>query len=244
MQLVRLIGSFALLLSPLGIARQYNVLTPLTQVLRGVDVSHYQKQIEWDSVAVKEPIDFAFVKATEGHDYVDSLFCRNWDALRRHGIRRGAYHFFRAYGCGEEQARNFLQQVEFQPGDLAPVLDIERTDGIAPEIMIQEAQIWLHAVEKELGIKPIIYTGLNFYETRLKGHFDHYPLWIARYANEAPLLTTGKRWDFWQYSNEGCLEGISQKVDLNVFPGTPAMMERLCWYPPTPEILEAKAVAP
>lgn len=240
MLLLRLFGFLTLLHLPLGTGKTGMVEVP-AEVLRGVDVSHYQKRIEWDSLVVKEPIDFAFVKATEGQDYVDSLFCRNWDSLRKHGIRRGAYHFFRAYGCGEDQARHFLDRVEFEPGDLAPVLDIERLDGIAPEIMIQEATIWLDCVEKHLGVKPIIYTGMNFYENYLKGHFDHHPLWIARYNEEAPLLTSGKRWDFWQYSNEGCLEGISEKVDLNVFPGNTAMMEKLCWYPKETQTLEARA---
>ncbi|MBL7779606.1 MAG: glycoside hydrolase family 25 protein [Saprospiraceae bacterium] len=239
----RLLGSLVLLLHPLGTGMQGTCVSP-AKVMRGVDVSHYQKRIEWDSVAVKEPIDFAFVKATEGHEYVDSLFCRNWDSLRKHGIRRGAYHFFRAYGCGEEQARNFLQCVDFQPGDLAPVLDLERTDGVDPDVMIQEASVWLQYVEKQLGVKPIIYSGFHFYENYLKGHFDHYPLWIARYADEAPLLTSGKRWDFWQYSNEGCLEGISQKVDLNVFPGTPEMLEKLCWYPVKEEETAEARVTP
>lgn len=241
MLFIRLLCSFAFLFHPLGMGKPGVVEAP-AMVLRGVDVSHYQKRIEWDSLVVKEPIDFAFVKATEGQDYVDSLFCRNWDSLRKHGIRRGAYHFFRAYGCGEDQAKHFLDRVEFEPGDLAPVLDLERTDGMEPEIMIQEATIWLQCVEKQLGIKPIIYTGFHFYEKFLKGHFDHYPLWIARYNDEAPLLTSGKRWDFWQYSNAGCLEGISEKVDLNVFPGTPAMMEKLCWYPQATETLEANVM--
>jgi lysozyme len=207
--------------------------------MHGVDVSHHQKKIEWDSVAIKEPIDFAFVKATEGGDFVDSLFCENWENLKRLGIRRGAYHFFRAYGCGDEQANLFLSLVEMQPGDLAPVLDIERLDGIAPEVMVEQAHVWLDIVERQLGIKPIIYTNQHFYEKYLAGHFDHFPLWIARYSTERPALTTGKQWDIWQYANDGCIDGISQKVDLNVFPGTPAMLERLCWYPEN-----AAAVAP
>jgi len=206
-------------------------MTAPVMELQGVDVSHYQKEIEWDTVTTKQDLDFAFVKATEGHDYRDSLFCRNWENLNRLGIRRGAYHFFRAYGCGYEQAQNFLQFVEMRPGDLAPVLDIERTDGIAPEIMIEEARTWLDIVESNLGIRPIIYTNQFFYETYLAGHFDNYPLWIARYSEERPLLTTGKRWDFWQYSSEGCLDGISKKVDLNIFPGNQAMLDRLCWFP-------------
>lgn len=204
---------------------------PPVMELQGVDVSHHQKEIEWDTVIARQNLDFAFVKATEGHNHFDTLFCHNWENLRRLGIRRGAYHFFRAYGCGYEQAQNFLQTVEMEPGDLAPVLDIERTDGIAPEIMIEEARIWLDIVESNLGIRPIIYTNQFFYETYLAGHFENYPLWIARYSDESPLLTTGKRWNIWQYSNEGCLDGISKKVDLNIFPGNLAMLDRFCWFP-------------
>lgn len=196
-----------------------------------MDVSHYQKEIEWDTVVARQTLDFAFVKATEGHEYQDSMFCHNWDALRRLGIRRGAYHFFRAYGCGVEQAINFLQTVDMQPGDLAPVLDIERTDGVSPETMIEEANIWLQLVESHLGIKPIIYTNQYFYETYLAGHFEEYPLWIARYSDERPLLATGKKWAIWQYSNEGCIDGICKKVDLNIFPGTSDMLDQLCWFP-------------
>lgn len=219
------------LFAPQGDSLSDNVPQPVVMQLRGVDVSHHQKKIEWDSVATKERVDFAFVKATEGHDFVDSLFCRNWDDLRRLGIRRGAYHFFRAYGCGDEQANHFLSQVEMMPGDLAPVLDIEILDGIEPEIMVQEAHIWLQIVEKELGVKPIIYSNQHFYERYLAGHFDDNPLWVARYSYEKPFLATGKNWDFWQFSNEGCIEGICKKVDLNVFPGTHEMLDRLCWYP-------------
>lgn len=242
--MLRYLCSFMLLLAPFQGVKKCSVPFAPQSALRGVDVSHYQKEIEWDMVAAVHPVDFAFVKATEGHDYVDSLFCRNWESLQMHGIRRGAYHFFRAYGCGEEQADNFLSHVEMHPGDLAPVLDIERTDGIDPKIMLEEARIWLHRVEASLAIKPIIYTNQHFYDDFLAGQFDDYPLWIARYSQESPLLTDGKTWDIWQYANDGCVDGISQKVDLNVFPGTPEMLERLCWYPVTPASDVAPASAP
>lgn len=237
----RIVSIFLLGAAPfLGPDRPVEVAPPVQSAsLHGVDVSHYQKRIEWDTVVAKERVDFAFVKATEGHDYSDSLFCRNWDALERLGVRRGAYHFFRAYGCGEEQALHFLRTVEMRPGDLAPVLDIERTDGIAPEIMRQEAAIWLQMVEKHLQVKPIIYSNQNFYERHLAGHFDDYPLWVARYSDEEPCLDSGKLWAIWQYSNKGCLEGISQLVDVNVFPGTPAMLEQLCWRPAATETIAA-----
>ena len=41
--------------------------------VRGVDVSHYQGDIDWEKMAA-ENIDFAYIKATEGSRYVDERF--------------------------------------------------------------------------------------------------------------------------------------------------------------------------
>ena len=199
--------------------------------LKGIDVSHYQEAIEWDTVVAKQRLDFVFVKCTEGSTYVDSLYCQNWTELGRLGVRRGAYHFFRAYGCGEEQAEHFLATADLQPGDFAPVLDIESTSGVSAEIMIEEARAWLRTVEARLGVKPIIYSNHFFYQQYLAGQLDDYPLWIARYSDDAPCLTGGKCWNIWQYSNQGCYDGICREVDVNVFHGTPEMLDELCWKP-------------
>ena len=228
---MRLLSMIVCLLLPLWGTPSSGYIDAPVATLQGIDVSHYQKQIEWDSLVQKHDIHFAFVKATEGSNYTDSLFCRNWESLQALGVRRGAYHYFRAYGCGFEQALHFLQTVELQPGDLAPVLDLESTDNMPPDVMLQEASIWLQTVEASLNVRPIIYTNQNFYEKYLAGVFDNHPLWIARYADQAPILSGGNRWHFWQYSNEGCLDGISEKVDLDVFRGTPEMLDRLCWFP-------------
>jgi lysozyme len=199
--------------------------------LTGIDVSHHQQRINWDTVASRRAVDFAFVKATEGRDFTDSLFCHNWEDLRRLGIRRGAYHFFRPQGCGDEQARHFLATIDMYPGDMAPVLDVETTDGMPSEIMITEMRVWLQMVEERLRVRPIIYTNQFFYEKYLAGIFDRYPLWVAKYSSEIPLLTNNKAWDLWQYDNQGCIDGISRRVDLNIFEGTSDMFERLCLQP-------------
>lgn len=201
-------------------------------IVRGIDVSHHQKRIEWDTLQAKEPVGFAFVKATEGSDFSDSLYCYNWEALQRLQIKRGAYHFFRGYGCGVEQATHFLRTVEMQAGDLPPVLDIETLDGVIPGAVVEEAKIWLQTVENALGIQPIIYTNQHFYE-RFLAHagLEQYPLWIARYSDERPLLSNGRKWAFWQHTNEGCLEGICQKVDMNIFLGTAEMLQEMSWQP-------------
>ncbi len=228
---MRLLYLLLCLLTPLWGRKSTGSIDAPAAVLQGIDVSRYQHYIDWPTVAEKNNLEFAFVKATEGSDFTDSLFCRNWDMLREMGIRRGAYHFFRSYGCGHDQALHFLQTVELEPGDLAPVLDLETTDAMPPEIMLEEARVWLQSVERSLNVRPVIYTNQHFYERYLAGVFDQYPLWIARYSDQAPMLTGGAYWHFWQYSNTGCLDGISEKVDLNVFRGTPQMLDRLCWFP-------------
>src|SRR5437867_1330928 len=67
--------------------------SPRLSGLRGIDVSHYQGAINWDDVA-SGGISFAYIKATEGTNFVDPLFAQNWAGAEAAGLRRGAYHFF------------------------------------------------------------------------------------------------------------------------------------------------------
>ncbi|MCS6929396.1 MAG: glycoside hydrolase family 25 protein [Saprospiraceae bacterium] len=227
---MRLFALVALLLCPIRGKHDVGVLDVPSALLLGIDISHHQRRIDWQRLVENSELHFVFVKATEGGDFVDTLFAENWAILRQMGIRRGAYHYFRPNRDGVLQAQHFLKATHFEPGDLAPVLDLETTDGLHPDIVRREALEWLDYVERTLHIRPIVYTNLNFYERHLAGYFEDYPLWIARYAEGLPQLRT-HRWHFWQFTEKGRLPGIPRPVDLNVFRGTPSMLERLCWYP-------------
>ena len=168
---------------------------------------------------------FVFVKATEADDFQDSLFQYNWSALADSRLIRGAYHFFRPQISAELQANNFISMVTLSPGDLAPVLDIETLDNVAPQLVASAAAQWLSFVEVHYQIKPIVYSSMDFYEKYLKAELGDYPRWIARYNRLAPE-TEG--WKFWQYSNRGMVDGIEGDVDLNVFNGNKSDLEQLC----------------
>ncbi len=187
-------------------------------LIQGVDVSRYQLQVNWPEVAA-QGIHFAFVKATEGATHLDTLFHKNWRAIRESGLRRGAYHFYRPQTDAQLQATYFLKQVELKDGDLPPVLDIEVLDGTDPRALVNDLHTWVTIVHEHCGVAPILYTNLKFYNRYLAGHFDDYPLWIARYSNEKPVLACGREWQFWQYGNRGTLSGIDGYVDFNVFQG-------------------------
>lgn len=195
--------------------------------VHGIDVSHHQKKILWDTVAAQQ-VHFAFVKATEGVNFSDSLFCFNWSEMKRVGIKRGAYHFYRPNSSPMLQAFNFNQWVEIETGDLPPVLDVEVLDGADPLHLLSGLRTWLTLVEWRHCIKPIIYTNLKFYNTYLAGHFDDYPVWIARYNSSEPILASGRDWLFWQYGNRGTIAGIQGHVDFNVFKGDFTRLDSLC----------------
>jgi lysozyme len=196
--------------------------------VRGIDVSHYQENIDWNKVA-KQQVDFVFVKATEGNTLNDKLFCDNWEAIKAEGMHRGAYHFFRANVSPEQQALNFIRNVKMEAGDLPPVLDVETLDGSGKIQLLAGVITWLYMVEIAYGVKPVLYTNQKFYNTYLAGHFEDYPLWIARYNGiRQPNLADGRQWEFWQRHDTGKLDGIDGAVDMNVFQGSKADLEALC----------------
>ena len=195
--------------------------------VQGIDVSHYQSRIYWDSV-ISDGFSFAFVKATEGATVHDSLFCNNWDEMKRVGLRRGAYHFFRPRTSSLDQAENFMYWVELNPGDLPPVLDVEVLDEVSKAQLLAGVTSWLYQIELHYHVKPIIYTNLKFYNRYLAGHFPDYPIWIARYNWRQPVLANGRDWQFWQYGNKGSAAGIKGFVDFNVFKGSLEDLDSLC----------------
>ena len=195
--------------------------------VHGIDVSHYQSRINWDTI-VSQKISFAFVKATEGEGFSDSLFCNNWSDIKRVGIKRGAYHFFRPGISVYKQAQNFIDKVTLEEGDLPPVLDVEVADGVTDQEVIENIRTWLEVIEYHYQVRPIIYTNLKFFNRYINNNFDGYLFWIARYNTRKPYLGNGQKWQFWQYGNRGQLKGIDGFVDFNVFHGTLLELEAIC----------------
>ncbi|KLT65578.1 glycoside hydrolase family 25 protein [Pedobacter sp. BMA] len=200
----------------------FNIKIPKKYSVHGIDVSYYQGKINWPLVKeMKEDevkIRFAFIKATEGLLQVDPYFQRNWREAPKAGIVCGAYHFFRPKKSGKAQAKFFLQVVNIEKGDLPPVVDIETLDGVSPLRMRLELSDFLTYVEMKTKVRPIIYTGLKFYEDYLEDKLDNYPLWIAHYYQPKLRLAEGK-WKFWQHSDKAKINGIGHVVDFNAFSG-------------------------
>jgi lysozyme len=208
----------------------YGIWMPNDFEVHGIDVSRFQKQINWPLVRKMRDgniaIKFAFIKATEGSNFVDQQFARNWKKCRENNLARGAYHFFSTTSSGHEQALHFINHVKLLPGDLPPVLDIEKLNGQDVDEFLNEIEIWLKVIENHYKVTPIIYSNAAFYNKYLNFRFGKYPLWVAHYQNrKRPAVE--KEWQFWQHNEGGRVNGINAFVDFNVFNGTDSAFQKM-----------------
>jgi len=200
--------------------------------VRGVDVSHYQGDINWETLASQD-ISFAFIKATEGSSSVDSNFAYNYEQAQTTNLRIGAYHFFSYDSEGRTQAENFIANVEKMEGMLPPVVDLEFYGDKEINLPVREnvheqLDVLLKELEDYYGMKPMIYATEKSYSLYLSGAYKDYDIWIRNVISK-PHISDGRKWTFWQYTNRGRLKGYEGEepyIDINVFNGTEQEFER------------------
>ncbi len=186
----------------------------------GVDVSGHQGEIEWPSLAAGG-IGFAYIKATEGGDFRDKQFQRNWDGARAAGVPRGAYHFFTQCRSGADQAANFIQTVPREAGVLPPALDAEHM-GPCPRGQTVDVRgemlAFMNLIEAHYGKRPVVYVTREFDQAYLDGHFETESFWVRNLF--WPPAIRKHRWLFWQFHHRGQRRGIGGPVDLDAFRGS------------------------
>ena len=193
--------------------------------IHGIDISHHQGRIDWQTLRDKglineTPIRFIMIKATEGASRIDQNFKDNFHQAREYGFTRGAYHFYSVYSPADKQAQFFIKNVKLENGDLPPVLDVEhKPKNQTDEQFAASVLQWLDIIEKHYGIKPIIYTYYKFKVRYLNDSvFDSYPYWIAHYYVDE--VEYEGPWKFWQHTDAGRLPGIKGQVDFNIYNGS------------------------
>ncbi|MBR5502132.1 MAG: glycoside hydrolase family 25 protein [Oscillospiraceae bacterium] len=234
-----LLAAAALVICVLTLSLLPNSTLAARYAVKGVDVSSYQGDIDWQLLA-SQPISFAFIKATEGSSFTDSRFAENFYAAKQTGLVIGAYHFFSYDSAGETQAENFISAVTPFAGMLPPVIDLEFYGDYytsPPDRADVEPQLkaMLQRLERHYGQKPIIYATERSYRLYLAGDYSEYDIWL-RDVRGVPRLSDGRQWTLWQYSARGQLSGYSGKerfIDMNVFCGDEtafaAWLKDSCW---------------
>lgn len=98
-------------------------------ILFGIDVSHHQGAQPDMFLARAQGIEFAFVKSTEGANFVDPRFDENVAEARAAGMLVAAYHYVRSNASAADQVANVSRVVT---RDIPVILDVEANSGILP----------------------------------------------------------------------------------------------------------------
>lgn len=195
------------------------------QHVHGLDLSHYQGEVFWETVGENTKMAYVYLKATEGGDRIDARYERNIDLAHRYGLKVGSYHFFRPKTNLRLQLENFKTQCLPGEQDLIPMLDVETTAGLATSEFCDSLHKFLDLMEQTYHQKPLVYTGRNFYNKYLQGELDDYLLMVAMYTDEEPVLADERDICLWQYTGKGRIVGVTGFVDKSRFMGNHSLRE-------------------
>lgn len=193
--------------------------------LCGIDVSYYQKEIDWEKVA-GDGVDFAMIRlgyrgSDSGRLYTDSRFRENLREAENAGISTGVYFFSQAVTTEEatEEAKYVIRRIRGGGTELPVVFDMEPVSGsdrIEHLTSLEKTEIadaFCQIIEKN-GYTAMIYGNPSWLSNHLQMEYlTGYPLWIAHYTD-----VTDYPYEFkmWQYTDRGRVKGIRGKVDMNL----------------------------
>ena len=186
--------------------------------IRGIDVSHYQGNIDWKKVS-DSGIRFAYIKVTEWGDWMDDRFESNYVWARSAGVLIGAYHYYSLRIDPMKQFDHIIHTLSGKNLDLPLALDLEFWGNSSMRPDREEFQKWLHILLEHLEAyqwrKPVLYMTYEFREAYLGREFDTYPIWIRDIFAYPSIQSLA----LWQYKSRGHVSGIDGFVDLNTISG-------------------------
>lgn len=201
-----------------GVYVEFSV-TVYDDVLRGIDVSKWQGDIDWKKVSMSG-IDFAMIRSSFGNMHTDEKLAANVAGCEKYGIPYGFYHYSYADSVKEarKEARFFLSVIKDYDPEYPLVLDIEN-DHFKKMSRKQVTNIII-AFVKELenaGYYASVYSFANFFNDYVDmTKIVNYDIWIACWGDEERLNSFyDGPYGMWQYSATGSVNGIDGEVDLD-----------------------------
>lgn len=188
----------------------------------GIDVSKWNGNIDWNAVK-NSGVTYVIIRcgfrgSTQGALIEDAMFRRNIEGAQAAGIQVGVYFYTQAVNEVEavEEASMVLALVQKYRISYPIFIDTEasggRADRISRETRTAVCRAFCETI-RNAGYTPGIYASKSWFNDKLNtSSLSSYKIWLAQYATK-PTYTG--RYDLWQYSDKGTINGISGKVDVN-----------------------------
>lgn len=187
--------------------------------LTGINISKLNSYIDFEKIK-KRNIDIVYIKATEGHVYIDPCFEINALNANKSSLLVGFYHVFRpsTEELAFEQARHFVNTIKNYPCDCKVALNIENASNLTSSKITTLCNIFLNEIKNLSNLDGVIYTTTNFIERNLKKSLSMYPLWVIQETNRS-FIDNGI-WDNWigyQYFDKKVIDGLTGHAYLSDF---------------------------
>lgn len=189
----------------------------------GIDVSKWNGTIDWEAVE-ESGVRFVIIRcgyrgSKTGALVEDPYFKQNIDGATEAGLKVGIYFFTQAVNQSEavEEASMALSLIEDYDLDYPIFIDTEgsggRADSLDTATRTAVCEAFCETVE-QAGYDSGVYASREwFYNNVDDDVLSDYTIWLAEYRMEP--LYTGK-YDIWQYTSSGQINGIEGRVDLNL----------------------------
>lgn len=186
----------------------------------GVDVSRYQGKIDWTRVA-RDGKQFAILRAVSSDaanaPYEDPYYRENARGAAAAGLRIGAYYYTYATttAYADREIALMIQVLAGTKFQYPIFIDVE-DNSLKSLGRTRITELVRYALEKlrAAGYYPGVYTytdfALNFLDMAA---LRQYPLYLADYTS---YINYEGPYDLWQYTDMGSVQGIEDRVDLDV----------------------------
>ncbi|AUN22235.1 hypothetical protein RSJ22_12615 [Clostridium botulinum] len=183
---------------------------------KGIDISMHNGTVNFSAVK-SSGCNIVIIKATEGVDYVDPCLNQHYNGAKAQGLNIGFYHFMSEKTDPAQQAVDFWNAIKSKQFNIIPTLDIETNSMDRSAEAISDRCIeFLEKFKSLSGYNCLIYTGGYFGRDNLDSRVKKYSGWIAHYGVNSPMAT-GFTVVGHQYTEDGRINGVNTRVDLNNF---------------------------
>ena len=190
-------------------------------MLKGIDISYHNGEIDFSKV--KSQVDFIIMRSGYGKKTTDSKevkFDVYYEEAKKNNIPIGTYWYSYANTPEEAlvEAQTFLNKVKGKKFEYPVFYDVEEKSILnqGKEIVSKIIKTFLEEVEKN-GYLVGLYSSASYLENLVDDEIkDKYIIWVAQWGKNIDKPKYNGKWDIWQYSSKGHIDGVqSQNVDLD-----------------------------
>lgn len=183
---------------------------------KGIDVSKWQRKIDWTKVKA----DFVIIRCgwanTDGSLIEDSYFKANMEGAAAAGIPVGVYVYSYVNRANAKKMANaVLEMVKPYKLELPLIFDFEdkkyhsNSKAENTAIISTVLETWENA-----GYYAMWYTFKSFANSYVDADaLQRFDFWLAHYTKKTDYH---RPYGMWQYASNGKIDGISGNVDMNI----------------------------